>query len=92
VSKDPQNPDRVEIAFTNETYFLADDNKVPLDPEIKLDLIIPQQFPSEEQKSLVQGLTTSIKTASIGGLLLLILLQLVIGSVIKKMWTYFFAV
>jgi len=36
VSKDPENPDKLKVSFINERYFVATDNKVPLEPEFEV--------------------------------------------------------
>ena len=42
VSKDTRNFDRMKMTFINELYFVAVDNKVPLEPEILLEMEVPQ--------------------------------------------------
>ena len=92
VSVNVNKPDRVKITFSETNYFGAYDNKITLDPDIQLDLTMPQQFPSKKEKVTLENTRKAITGVSIGSLILLILLQFLVGKIIKKMWSFFFAV
>jgi hypothetical protein len=53
---------------------------------------MPQQFPSKEEKVILEKTRKAITGVSNGSLILLILLQFLVGKIIKKMWSFFFAV
>lgn len=78
-------PDKIRLQLAPKTFFSKDTGQ-ELTGEVEIDIPVPKQFPSEEEKAVTEGVAGGVKTLMAANLIVTFVIQFFFSQVLKNMW------
>ena len=88
VSENNGSPDKIKMNIAPNTFF-SKDTLEELTGDLDLDIPIPKQFPSVEEKLVTEGVAGGIKNLMAANLIVTFIIQFFFSQVLKRMWPLF---